>query len=295
MGILSNIFTAVKSSPVGKVLDFTTVAFNHPIETAKAVISGGNALQKLEEKHFSEPLTQQLAQTAKQTAIYAATTVAAGSSAVRGAVVSAAKAIIPTTTKGKIIAAATIPIAAKVVYNKPSTIVEAPAKVLNFQSNVADLITNPSLDNLTKTVKENPLISTAVGAGGILAIGGGTAGVISSVLSTKATKENTRAVIENTMTSSSPKTENVLIPETPKKQSYAADVVEVSNTPLSSTTPQLPQTKSISAVTTKKKSYKKKTKKQIQSINQRVNVSVGNRLLQINNNKRYLNRKLLNF
>lgn len=194
---IKSIGKTILTKAVAPVMDFGTVAFAHPIQTAKA-LTGPSTIKEVEEKHFSQPIGTQIKQIALATVGYAATVVGAGAASTAAkagtlvpSVVNAVKNLVPSTTKGKLIAAAVVPIAASAVIEKPSLALSVPKDVLNFQSDAGKLLANPSLSAAKELVTESPVISSLVAAGGVAAVGLGTASIVSNVVNTQAVKRNT--------------------------------------------------------------------------------------------------------
>lgn len=267
MGLLDKI-----KSGVAKVLDTATIALAHPIKTATAVVSSKSTLEEVRTAHFKQPLATQIKQTILGTAGIAAAVVGTGAAVTAARAGTLAKAIIPTTLKGKAAAALVVPVAATAVINKPSLIVEAPSKILNFQTNVGEFIAQPSTEKAKDIISENPIISGGIAA----AVLGGAA---LKVLPAIATARQTEAIQEQTEAikgvSSTPQPSVMY----PNQYNAAAP------------TPQTAQTKQVSdKPLTKRK--KRSVKARMPSINQRVNVIVQNK--QDNRTiKKYLNRQLL--
>lgn len=279
MGLLSSL-----GSVATKALNTLTVAIAHPIETTKAVVSSKTTVQDVITKHFDQPLTKQITQTVLGTAGIAATiaggaaiSTAAKAGTLLSKTATVAKALVPATTKGKVVAAAVAPIVATAVIQKPSLIVEAPSKVLNFQTNVGSLLADPSLSKAKEVIAENPVISTALLGAGVLTLGKGVAGTVASISNTLAIKESTKTTKE-------------AISQLPSAAAPVEDVIKVTDLskPLSSTTPQTPITPQTQVATagvsktTKRRRYKPK----IASMNQRMNVIISNK----NHTERYLNK-----
>jgi len=70
-----------------------------------------------------------------------------------------------------------------------------PSSITNFGGNIADLAADPSLANLTKLGKENPILAgtSALGVLGAVGVGAG------ALANTLATSQNTKAIKESTM------------------------------------------------------------------------------------------------
>lgn len=297
MGLLSNAFNVVKNSVVGKALDVLTVSIAHPVKTIEAVISPKISVNDVIKESFAQPLSKQIISTVVGTAAIAGTIIAgaAVSTAAKAGtllptVANAAKSLIPTTVKGKVIAAVAAPVVLGAVASKPvesaKAAINAPLALGNFGANVANFASNPSISNAKTIISENPIISSGVAIGAALAAGSAVTGVLSTI----STKQNTKAVLENTKAMSSSET----LPTTPISNKYpgvlyVSDVAAPTKTTTSTSSlvPVTPQTTVVSNVKATKK-RKSVAKKQYQNITQRVNVLVNS-----NNTKRYLNTIML--
>ena len=107
MGLFSSIGGAI-----AKGLDYLTVGFVHPIKTAEAILSPKTTVAGVIQEHFAQPLGKQIPETVLAGVGYAGAVLggaAVGAAAKAGTLapkaLSAAQALIPATTKGKIIAA----------------------------------------------------------------------------------------------------------------------------------------------------------------------------------------------
>jgi len=153
----------------------------------------------------------------------------------------AVQAVIPSTAKGKVIAAVTAPIAVGVIATQPAksaeAILNAPSSLANFGSNVGNLIKDPSLSNATNIVKENPVISAAVGTAVAVGAGLGIGGLVSTVSNI----QNTKAVKENTAATLGGATESSVISALPVESGKST----TSSPPLAVT----PQTQTLTATT----------------------------------------------
>jgi hypothetical protein len=273
MGLLSSIKKAVTKVAIGAAdvaLNKVPAVFSHPITAiTKGVGAAETKLYGTREAPTS--LKSQATDVIKAGAAYGVAAVA-GLTSVGRAVVAK---VIPTTTKGKVIAAAAVPVAATAIINKPSLIVEAPSKILNFQSNVGEFIAEPSIQKAKDIATENPLITAAVGGAAAVAVGKTILPAIATYRQTEAIQEQTEAIQAAT--------------------SGGITVIDKSQPiPISSIAPQtpvMPQTQTISAggTSTSKRRKRRASKPAIASVNQKVNVIVNNRSSSVGiQNKRYL-------
>lgn len=211
------------------------------------------------------------------------------------AALSVGKALIPTTTKGKIVGTAASLVGVGLVKSNPlkaaEVAVSTPSNLINFGSNVGGFLTDPSIENAKKIIKENPIISGVTAATILGSVGLGAAGIVSNIMNTRATKENTNAMETLGNLPQGDRDIRIFLEE---PQSPSKPIPSGGNgvTPLA---PITPETKSISAGRTKKARRSKKTPK-IPNISQRVNVIVSNKSSSIgikNSSKNYLKREVL--
>jgi len=257
---IKSIGKTILTKAVAPVMDFGTVAFAHPIQTVKA-ITGPSTIKQVEDQHFAQPIGTQIKQILLATVGYGATVIGAGAATTAAragtlvpSAVNAAKSLVPATTKGKIIAAAVVPVVASAVYQKPSLALSVPKDVLTFQSDAGKLLADPSLSAAKDLVVNSPVISSLVGAGAVTAIGLGGASVVSNIVNTQAVKQNTREMAQQYTTlpvGSSPDAQPIqIINQLPPQQIPSPAVVAPSEVAPAGTTPKK-----------KKKKAKKKTKK----------------------------------
>lgn len=295
MGLLSNIVSTVKSG-AAKVLDTLTIAFAHPIQTATAIVSKKSTLEDVKTAHFSQSLPEQIKDTVLGTAGIATTivgaaavTTAAKAGVLASSAVAAAKNLIPSTTKGKVIAAVATPIAVGAIVKEPvssvKTIVSAPGELAQFGGDVATFVKEPSVENAKQIVKESPVISGVLGGVGVAALSKGLAPAVGAYLQKEAAEEQTEAIKEQTQ----------VIKETAIMGGSGPKTPIAATTPVAPQTPITPETKPLiatagSRVSTSKRKTTKKTPSQ--TIRQSVNVLVSNRSNSVGM-KRYINRRVL--
>lgn len=73
-------------------------------------------------------------------------------------------------------------------------IINAPSSLAQFGGNLGSLAEDPTLENLTRVAKDNPVLTAAAGVTGLLAVGTavrGVAGIIATTMNTNAVKANT--------------------------------------------------------------------------------------------------------
>lgn len=199
-------------------------------------------------------------------AINPAGAVAAGKAAAQGAASAFGKASIG--QKAAVVVGT--PIAAGVLINSPKAregLSNAPGGLVNFGSNVGKLVEDPSLDNVSKTIKDNPVIAGVVGAGAAIGAGvgiGGIASTVSTVLNTRAVKENTKAMAPGGDTPLTNQAANVLSP-----QSVAGGSSLVA--PVADSSARTPILGGARTATTRRK---RRIKQKPQSISQNVRVNI---------------------
>lgn len=283
MGLLSSI-----GKGIAKVLDVTTVALAHPIQTATAVVSKKSTVQDVVTAHFAQPLKEQIKDIVVGTAGIAATVVggaAIGTAAKAGTLLpaagAAAKSLIPSTAKGKVVAAVAAPIVVGAVAKEPvksvKAAISAPSELAQFGGDVATFAANPSVATAKEIIKESPVISAAVGA----AVVGGAA---LKILPAVATARQTEAIQEQTKAIEQATGGITVIDKSGEFKSLPA---AENNAPI----PQTPQTQKVSSTTVKKRARRAK-KAVVPSVNQRVNVIVANRNTSTGM-KNYLKREVL--
>lgn len=283
MGLLSSI-----GKGIAKGLDVLTVSLAHPVQTATAIVSKKSTVQDVVTSHFAQPLPEQIKDIVLGTASIAATVV--GGAAIGGAAkagtlapkaISIGKALIPTTLKGKAVAAVAAPIVIGAVAKEPvktiSTVAKAPGELSQFGGDLATFAANPSLSSAKQIVTESPILSAATG----LIVAGGAiktlAPAIATARQTEAIQEQTKAIEGATGA----------VTVIDKSQEFKALPVAENNAPV----PQTPQTQKISSTTAKKRTRRAK-KAVVPSVNQRVNVIVANRNTSTGM-KNYLKREVL--
>lgn len=196
---------------------------------------------------------------------------------------SVVKALIPATTKGKIILGAGTLLTAGAVIKQPAktidTALNLPSGIVNVGGNIANLVAEPSAENLKNLVTENPLIVGAGVVAGAVALGKGIIPAIATARQTEAIKEQTQAIENQT---------NQLPTTTSEQITQPQKVI-----PTSSTLPSGAPTQVITSSTPRKRRKASTIKeKERGNINQRVNIMVSSKSNStgITQTKRYLNR-----
>ena len=283
MGILSNIGKAITGA-AAKTLDFVSAVVRNPVAAisnpAKATatsaqIRADTASGKMT---LGQNIKVSVVPTVVNTAAAAALVVGGAAIAAKG-VGTVAKALIPTTTTGKIVAGVAAPIVLGAVVQNPlgaaSAVANTPSALANFGANASNLIANPTVDNAKNLVKENPAITGLLAAGAAVAIGGGALAAVSSLANTQATKANTAAIQGGVLGN------NDNLPAAATNNAAAGVIPTNTGNPI---TPATTVISSSSGNSTKKRK-RSKSKPTITNISQRVNVQVSNNQA----TKKYLN------
>jgi hypothetical protein len=284
-------------SSLGKIAmnaaeSFETIV-QHPIASIKTI---GNqaAFNTLSQQTNSKPLTTQIGNILLSTGTAAAAVIGGGAAlgsttarSIGGTILSAAAKLIPSTTKGKVIATIAAPVVASAVISNPGGTIRAVKNTVSAQIDLGKTIANPSLSSAESFLKEHPGASVALGAGGLALVGGG----LGLAANTLATFTNSAATRANTAAGSTPdQAVSAALPIDTSTRLSAPEVMQPSvSAPTAPTTAITPQTQTITSSSTsvrRKKHYKKLT---IAPISQKVNVIVSNRATGTQT-KTYLNR-----
>lgn len=265
MGLLSSI-----GKGIAKSLDVLTVSLAHPIATATAVVSKKSTVQDVVTSHFAQPLKEQVKDIVLGTAGIAATVVAGaavGTAAKAGTLAPAAAKLIPSTTKGKVIAAVAAPAVIGAVVNQPvkslTTVAKAPSELAQFGGDIANFAATPSVESGKQLVTQSPLLASAAG----LLIAGG---AVSKLAPAIATARQTEAIQEQTQAILDQKEITVV--------DKSAEFKAMPSNQIAPTSEVAPQVQSVSkGATTPKKRKKTVSKPVIASMRQNVNVIVSNR------------------
>lgn len=279
MGLLGNLVNKVYTN----VLDPFTTIVSHPIKSIQAAINPDIKFKDVVSETIKEPKGQQIVEVLS-TALTVGSIYGAGKAIATKGITTAAKALIPSTTKGKIVAGGTTLLGAGILAEtkKPIQAVSTlPSNIGNFGSNVGKLIDNPTLLQAEKTLKENPLISSIVLGTGAAIVGKGATsafGAVSSYQTKKAVDELSSTIKQNN-------TANNLLPsagEIALRDTSTNEVASSTNSfiPQTAVTPATTQMTTTKTGISKRKTYKKQ---QLQNISQKVNVVLGN--------KTYINRR----
>lgn len=287
------LFSAIGGA-VAKGLDYLTAGFVHPIKTIEAAISPTKTIQQdVITPHFEQSFVKQTVQTLTAGATYAGAVLggaAIGTAAKAGTIgttaTKAAAALIPTTIKGKIIAAVAAPVVVGALVQSPGAVIgavaKAPGELAQFGADVSSFAVNPSISSAIEIVKESPLISAGAAALGVGAAAGLVIPAVSGILTREEMQKQTEAF---------------------ERQAAAAESGLVAGTGGSATLPKekllitddtgisTPQTTTIS---TGKRRRKRAIKKESPSVRQNVQVIVKNAATGLRiRNERYLNTRVL--
>jgi hypothetical protein len=291
MGLLNSI------ADIAKKVVTAVVPTKAKIENVGAVLNAAfNPFSKdTVVANVSNPVLKTTLETVANHPYVSTALVAGGVTAVSNptAALNVAKALVPTTTKGKIIAAVAAPVAAGVVLSAPSqsakAIISTPSALVNVGQNIGTFAVNPSVENLKNIYKENPAVATVATSAGLIAIGSAVVPAVSNAISNQLTRSEI-----------SKQTDVFKEQLEVSKQSLNLPATVVPKNTTSSDIPVTPATQTVTAkpliattggrVSTTRKRYKKKEPTRI---SQRVNVIVSNRSSSIGM-KGYLNRRIYN-
>lgn len=259
MGLLSSI-----TKSVYKVLDPVLTVIAKPVESVKAIIDPNKTLKEVETEFFSQSKIKQATQFATNVALVGGGALIGAS----GKAATVAKALIPTTTKGKVIAAVAAPIVAGAVIKEPAQAISAPSKVAGelaqFGSDVSGLIAEPSIEKAKETILESPLIIGAgvAAAAAPLVVAGVKGAIIGESIGDveEAIRESKPTIV------ATPQFDTAPIPTTLPSSSNDTAMITSSDM-----IPILPEDK----VKTKRRSYKRKPQVPIRITNRNINKLVA--------------------
>lgn len=280
MGFLSKIATG---------LDYITA----PLAKPAVLLSQGwsAAAQKVKaERTAVIPVSQRLKTAgtiAATTGILAAGILAAAPASATGAagatIRSVGGALIPATTKGKVIAAVAVPVVAGAFVSQPAAvsklIIKTPTALGNFGANVAGFAVNPTIEGAKTIIKENPVVSAVAGAAVAGAAVVAVAPAVSGYLTREEMKKQTEVFKEGLEV---------------QKGKGGATITQVP-AERNNITPALPQTQTIEGTTAPKRKKRRSSKPIMQNFSQRVSVLVNNRSSStgVRQTKNYINERLL--
>lgn len=297
MGLLSSIGKGITTS-----LDYLSGAFTNPVTFVTNPTAAKDKFLETNSKGLSGQVAN-VAKTVATTATAAALIVGGGAAAgstsakaigsktlsVGGTIL---KAVAPKTVKGALLEAAVVPVVATAVIKNPSGAAKTVGNVVSAQVDLGKLISEPSKETALDFVKEHPIATGVIGAGAALAVGKVATSIVSTVLNTKAVKENTRALKE----SRQPTIEEItdVIPEQVQPTQAGYTVTDKSGEFRPAETPILPATNEVTEGTETKKKRRYKPRKVVTpSIRQNVNVVVKNNAVGIRATKRFINKQML--
>lgn len=108
-----------------------------------------------------------------------------------------AAAVVPKTIGGKAAAAVAAPIIVGAVVREPKATakaaISAPKSLANVGGNIATAAANPSKENVTNIIKENPKTTAALAVGGLVAAGAAASGAVGAYLTHSEMKAQTAA------------------------------------------------------------------------------------------------------
>jgi hypothetical protein len=291
MGLFGNIIDTIGKSTIGKavfkpggIVDTIT----KPIQYVGAIVAnpittvtqGPQAAMKQAQNDSIEKSTGKVLLT---TGVIAASVVTGGTSAGRAAVTTVAKALVPKTPTAIITTALVAPVVATAVLTNPKGAVKTVSKIVDTQIDAGKLLAEPTVEKAKEFVEEHPVAVGAAATGAALLVGKGVSaavGAYTNYQNTKAVKENTEALAND-----------AVLPTTTNNPSTSKDTIKLLDTAPqnnSSLVPVTPQTTSLTKTssTTVKRRRASSPRNSPQSINQKVNVIIGN--------KTYLKRSVYN-
>jgi len=277
MGLLGNLVNKVYTN----VLDPFTTVVSHPIKSVQAIVSPNIKFSDVVAQTVAEPKIQQITE-AITTGLAVGSVLGVGKAIATKGVTTVAKALIPSTAKGKIATAIAVPVAAGVLTKttKPiESISKVPSQLTAFGADVGTFIDNPTLLNAEKILKENPGVSVALGTGAVLAGAGAVVsgiGALENIQTRESVKELTKE-LKSDLTQT-PAVSNIL-PTTTTSTPQQVKLIDTAPQSNSSLVPVTPQTTAVSSTSSKVgvRRRKRKSMRSPTSINQKVNVIIGNK------------------
>jgi len=264
-GKLKNV--AVKA--VYKVADPVITAIGAPVKTAKAILDPTKTVKQVSNEFFSQPKSTQAIKTTTNLLIVGGGTIA-GATGKLGAV---AKALIPTTIKGKIIGGTTALVAGGALISSPKARESVPEIIpglINVGVNTGDFIEDPSLKKAKDIFVENPLLTGIIGGGALLATVPLIAPAIGNIITGEKLDDIEDAVLNNP---------NTMDPIFPVEKPLTNELPS-SNTAIPTTNNMVPI-----LATDKKKTGKRRATKKIQP-----SIRITNKLMNRNINKVVVHR-----
>lgn len=190
-------------------------------------------------------------------------------------IVKGVKSVVPSTAKGKVIAAVTAPIAVGAVVKQPKAaaeaVIKAPKELAQFGGNVADVAVNPSKESVSNLIKESPVLTAAAGAAGLAAVGGSVAGLVSGALTRGEIKKQTEAL-------------------TTLAEKQVLTTTQPTIAPQQAITPATQAVKEAAPLSTTSTPRKRRSRSRSKPISQRVNVIVNQKNTGVRITKKYLNK-----
>jgi len=269
----------------------TTVA--NVITSGVEKITGKTYGRTSSEEFLSTKTGQVLSTAAAGTAIVGAVAAVGSAVSAAGGVRAAASkvltSVIPTTTKGKIIAAVATPVIVGAVTREPektlSTAINAPKELSQFGGDVATFAASPSIDTARAVITESPIISSAVAVAAAGAVGSVVAPVVGGYLQRETIQEQTKT-LEKAISTAQPIPESGIIKVPPQSEQLQKEqpLGDGGSAPLPETT----------IINAPKKRYKRRQKQKTPSVRQSVKININNRPVGLKiENKRYLNELII--
>lgn len=139
-----------------------------------------------------------------------------------GSLATGAKSLVPTTLKGKIIGAAALPVGIGILSKNPAAPIQAASQLGEFGSDIGSFTLNPNLTTFTDVIKGSPIISAGAAAAGLGLTAGMVIPAIASFQNTRATRANTRAILDSGSGSLPGMTEDDLV-SYPEQEEYVTE------------------------------------------------------------------------
>jgi hypothetical protein len=251
----------------GIVLNPLTVAVVHPIQTVEAIFDPNVTVQDVINEHFAQPLSKQLEETALSVASEAAAALTFGTSTGLAAVGTVAKALVPASNLGKVLAvgglALATPAVAGVVVSHPqqaAKVVEnLPQQLYSAEKDIFNLAKTPTLDGAKDFLDSHPYLTASTAVGALLGSGFAISGIVNFVqnyYNNKTVQANTKIGQEQLAQSIK---SSVPSSDTKENKNVGQQPIQIVNQLPPTTPPIVPITPQTSGVVTKKKTIKKKT------------------------------------
>lgn len=279
-----------------KVADPIISAVANPIKTVAAAVSPTKTVKQVQDEYFKQSKTAQAIDFAIGATSIGLGTTAVATTAGRAAATQVAKSVGSSAIKAPIktlAIGASIPIAIGAVKSNPkeviSTVAKAPSELQTFGSDIAKVVSSPSLQSAKQLVSNSPILTTATAVLGAGAIAKTVSPIASGLLQREALQEQTE-VLQSAVSNNIPSQ----LTEAPPK-GVAKDTPKAPQTPITPETQPLIATAGSGNGSKKRRKASRKPK--VQPISQRVNVIVSNRAnatgIRARKTERIINKEVL--